>query len=268
MLLSFKEVGVTAVVLIMLTFGVTRWAFPPEVVYENEIEQRIIDSLTVAKQNLVLSRDALLDSLNSEKLTSEAFRMELERSKGKIASYSRIIADLRVSVDSASAGELVVMRSENNPPLNPLPGGEEDGVKSEKLTGTVSVELPVGDSLLASSSFFGSGLLRSEAVLGFTGTRLMLSPPSIDVLRPVRIDVAVVLSENDGGRRFGLLRRGWLQPGRMQAAPTGVTTIVTSPDFENLRVESFTELKPTTRKQLPWFWVGVGVGLVGWEIVR
>lgn len=47
---------------------------------------------------------------------------------------------------------------------------------------------------------------------------------------------------------------------------TRLFTYVTSKDFEQIEYQSFTEID--RKKRYPWFLIGLGVGVIGWELAR
>lgn len=94
------------------------------------------------------------------------------------------------------------------------------------------------DTTFKTSKTFGDGLLRVIGIVEFIQGRFR-QDFTIAQLRPIRLDVVSTMNE-DRSR---------------------ILTYVTSPDFEDLKYRSFTELKP--QKKIPWFWIGVGTGAAG-----
>jgi hypothetical protein len=47
---------------------------------------------------------------------------------------------------------------------------------------------------------------------------------------------------------------------------TRLLTYVTSEDFEQIEYKSYTEID--RKKRYPWFFIGLGVGVIGWELAR
>lgn len=84
------------------------------------------------------------------------------------------------------------------------------------------------DTTITASATFGDSLMKSTAKAGIRNDSLFLDPPIIEQLRMVRLDVAVSVA-GDHSR---------------------VNTVVTSPDFDSLRVASLTPLEP--KKRFPW----------------
>lgn len=99
------------------------------------------------------------------------------------------------------------------------------------------------DTTLTSRSMWGDSLIGAEARAGIRNDSLFLDPPIVRQLRRVRIDVATFVA-GDHSR---------------------VNTLVTSPDFDSLRVESFTPLEK--KRRFPWTEiVAVGSFLLGYAL--
>lgn len=151
------------------------------------------------------------------------------------------------SEEDSEVQEPEVQKVEEPSPLSPPAEGKDIASDFANEDGTFKVPKNEvsRDTVLRSAAYFGDFLLKSSAVVTFDGSDLSLHPPDISQLRQPSIDVAVLLNERTNG----------------------VRTIVTSKDFRNLRIETFTEIQPN-RKRFPWFLIGVGAGVVGWEILR
>lgn len=221
--ISIKQL-VLLLLLLAATAGVTRWLTPPEIIFSTQAQQKELDSLTVELQNTVADKRTILDSLDR---VSDAFRDRLKQKDERIASLSRITGTLRLERDSlsdvVSAGliDLVV------PVRKDTAGRLREGVAFR-------------DTTLVARSVFGDSLIAATARGGIRSDSLFVEPPDIAVLRPVRLDVAVLVSDDR----------------------TAVHTIVTSRDLQDLRVESMTEIRPPRRK-FPAFWVGMAIGFGG-----
>lgn len=99
------------------------------------------------------------------------------------------------------------------------------------------------DTTLTSRSTFGDSLMAAQASGGIRNDSLFLEPPIIQQLRPIRIDIATSIAKDH----------------------SRVNTIVTSPDFDSLNVQSFTPLEP--KKRFPWIEiVGVGAFILGYAL--
>lgn len=232
--LNIKSAAFIAVLLIATTFFVTRSVIHRPVVYAPDTNQLKIDSLTVAKDNVIRSANDIIDSL---KFVTDGFRRELNKKDEVIASYSSIVGNLNLKVDSLSFERVR---------LEDLLAKRNSTLFSEKdSTFKVPKNEFKGDTVLKSVGYFGDYLLKSNAVVTFNGTDLSLHPPDIVQLRQPSIDVAVLLNEKT----------------------RGIRTVVTSTDFRDLKIETFTEIHPN-KKRLPWFLIGIGAGVVGWEILR
>lgn len=96
----------------------------------------------------------------------------------------------------------------------------------------------ISDTTFSRSKTFGNGLFRVNGIVEFSRGQFR-QDFTIEQLRPIRLDVVSTMNEER----------------------SRILTYVTSPDFEELKYESFTELKP--QKELPWFWIGLGVGAGG-----
>jgi|GEM_PF-1055203 hypothetical protein len=271
--LNFKSAAFVAALLVVTTFFVTRSVTDRPVIYAPDTKQVQIDSLTVAKDNVIRSKSAIIDSLESVTL---GFKDELDKKNEVIAGYSSIVGDLNLAVDSLrgeaiSLKEVMELQSyrvqseeyvegedigvqdsevQNSGGPSPLsPPAEGKDIASDFANEDGTFKVPKNevsrDTVLRSAAYFGDFLLKSSAVVTFDGSDLSLHPPDISQLRQPSIDVAVLLNERTNG----------------------VRTVVTSKDFRNLRIETFTEIQPK-RKRFPWFLIGVGAGVVGWEILR
>lgn len=217
MSLSLKEL-LLIVVLIIASIGLTRWLSPEKVIYETEHQERQIDSLTTALQNTRVTSAQLENEL--EGLT-DGFRERLASKEEQVVSYNRMIGQLNLKIDSLqSVGSSISIDS--------LRG--DDGV--------------IRDTTLYSRSVFGDSLLVATARAGIRDSELFLDQPELRQLRPLRIDLAILLQEKENR----------------------VTSVVTSRDFEELHVEAFTALPPPRRRP-PWFIIGVATGFIVSEIL-
>lgn len=98
-------------------------------------------------------------------------------------------------------------------------------------------EVGLIDTTLTHSTTWGNGLIGSRAFTYFRNDSVYMAQ-EIEQLRPVKIDQALIISDD---------RRE-------------VRSIVTSPDFKKLKVESYSELHPVDNNSLPWKWIFAGVG--------
>lgn len=111
----------------------------------------------------------------------------------------------------------------------------------------VQIPLPgtVRDTTITVSATFGDEFFSVQSKNVFKNNELF-DTLNITQLRPVVIDVATKIT--DDGK--------------------GVYTYVSSPDFKDMRVETYTTIKP---KRLKWYhWLGAGVvgGIITWETIR
>ncbi len=202
---NIKEIGLVLLLLIA-TGSITRYCTPEKTVYSTGKMQEELDSLTVLSQNLYLTKDQIQDSLSQ---TSKSFQKYVKKSKEEIASYSRITGELRLHTDS-------LLNVAESIGLGAL--GNNDGTSTYKFR----------DTTIHSSSVWGDSLLASKASAGIRNDSLYIDAPEILQLRPIRIDVATMIADDN----------------------EKVNTLVTSPDFQDLKVESFTTLQKENR--FPW----------------
>lgn len=206
-----QTIGLLAIA-ILCTVLITRWATNPQIVVERVYEQEKIDSLTVALQNTRLDRHRIAEELRE---TTISFQQRVRSANEQIASLTRLSGELSLQVDSLQDRVYAAPSVDFSDPVHPILRD------TTLLTYTVA-----GDSLL---------LIRSSG--GIESGRLFLDPPSIEQLRPVQLDLAIMIRESD----------------------RSVTSIASSSDFSELNLHAMSELQPP-RRRFPWFWVGLGVG--------
>lgn len=98
------------------------------------------------------------------------------------------------------------------------------------------------DTVYKAQQTFSDGLFEVQSLIHLDYP-VLHNELNLNQLRDIRLDV--VNTFNDDHSRL--------------------LTYVTSPDFASLEYQSFTELEPKTK--FPWFWVGLGVGVVGTGIL-
>lgn len=120
---------------------------------------------------------------------------------------------------------------------------ERDILKRENVTLATLLHLPGHPSgnryqnrTLTASAVFGDNLIKATSTGGIKNDELFLDPPELELLRQIMIDHAVTITDDR----------------------TAVHGIVTSEDLFNIKMESFTEIKP--EKKFPWKWVFLGTG--------
>lgn len=111
----------------------------------------------------------------------------------------------------------------------------------------VPIPLPgtIRDTTITITATFGDELFSVQSKNVFNNNELF-DTLNITQLRPIVIDVATKITDDN----------------------KAVYTYVSSPDFKDMRVETYTTIKP---KRLKWYhWLGAGVagGIITWEIIR
>lgn len=173
-----------------------------------------------------VQRSALADAetiIDSLENQNKAMADRIEKQGDQIANYTSITGRLKLKVDSLQSQ-----------PWNAIPLTER--MLARDYIATM-------DTTFHQSKTFGNGLFKVDGLV-----RIRLTPSEglqfkqdfyIQQLRDIRLDVVHTLSD-DNARSL---------------------VYVTSPDFSDLKYQSFTELKQ--KKRLPWFWIGLGTGVVG-----
>lgn len=114
---------------------------------------------------------------------------------------------------------------------------------TEMLLAPISI-----DTVFRESKIFGDDLFRVDGTVELKyrpNTYFKVRQDfNLHQLRDIRLDIVTTISDNHDR----------------------VLSYVTSPDFSELEYQSFTELKP--KKRLPWFWIGLGAGVVGTIIIN
>lgn len=111
----------------------------------------------------------------------------------------------------------------------------------------VPIPLPgtVRDTTITVTATFGNELFSVQSKNVFDNNEL-IDTVTMTQLRPIIIDVATKITDDN----------------------KAVYTYVSSPDFKDMRVETYTTIKP---KRLKWYhWLGTGVvgGIITWELIR
>lgn len=107
----------------------------------------------------------------------------------------------------------------------------------------VPVEGKIPDTTVVATTTFGNGLMRAESVNRFKDN-VFSDQLAVSQLRPLTIDV---VTEIDG---------------------TYVRTFVSSPDLQDIKLNTYHSMKP---KKVKWYhWLGFGFvgGVVTWELLR
>lgn len=206
---------ITLLIVCLVSVGLTKYLIPEKVVYQKEFSQEYIDSLTVSKRAMYMQSKSIIDSLEG---VTEGFKNELSKKNQEIVNYSIITGSLNQQIDRVKS----------------------DSLKLQSLVTMLKDSLysKTSDTLLISEAIFGDSLFQAVSILKINENQLTLEAPSINQLRPVRIDVGVtVVGDNEA-----------------------VSTIVTSSDLTNLRVENYTALKQNKKK--PWPIIALATGFV------
>lgn len=214
--MQIKEI-LFVVVIVIVAAGIGRWTSPDRVVYQTDHQQEQIDSLSVALQNTIADRATLRREIQE---TTQAFQERVDASEDQIASYSRILGELRLERDSLQQA------------------ATRTGLRSLLIPAEAQMATMFRDTMIQSQVTYSDSLFEASATAGIADDSLFVDPPVIRQLRPIRIDLAIMVRPQDNR----------------------VTSIATSPDFRDLQVEAWTELQPPKRR-LPWFWIGLGAGL-------
>ncbi len=98
------------------------------------------------------------------------------------------------------------------------------------------------DTVLLFSEEYGDGLFRVDSRLQFTPSWVQ---NDLQLTQQRDIKLSVVNTMNDDRSRL--------------------LTYVTSPDFENLEYQTFTNLEQ--KRRLPWFWFGFAIGIAGTGVI-
>lgn len=208
-------------VLILFVGGGLGWYFKPhEVIDRTNYQQQELDSLSVVIRNRTATAQSLRDSLSE---TSQAFQDYINEHQGEIASLTTIRGRLNLQLDSLKRVNQTLSALTL---LNPDSSGQV--FKDTTITRTETF----GDSLLSAQSevIFKSDSLENKL--------------RISQLRPVRIDVAILVSDDK----------------------RTIESIATSPDFDSLRVSAQTTIQPPKEK-IHWT-VKAGAVLIIRELIR
>lgn len=216
-------------ILLLAAGNVYQWQ-NPNVVEVPADGQQEIDKGAWVQRSAYITRGMLLDSL---KVQNEALAAQVRESRDEIANLTLINGRLNLKVDSLSATGTRII---NLPPITGLHPQETETV----YTAPFSAE-------------FGNGLFRVNSLVQvsrikpFPDKELSLQIDNtleLQQLRDIRLSVTNTMNKD----RSRLL------------------TYVTSPDFDHLEYQTFTEIEH--RKRWPWFWIGVGTGAAGILIIQ
>lgn len=207
----------------LLVGGGLGWYFKPhEIIDRTNYQQQKLDSLTAVIRNRTATAQSLKDSLAQ---ASQAFQDYINEHQGEVATLTTIRGQLNLQLDSLR---------EANSALSAItlltPPGDS--------TGNV-----FKDTTITTQKTFGDSLLQAISNVRFEADSLS-NDITIKQLRPVRIDLALLVSED---RRT-------------------VESVATSPDFDSLRVTAQSQIRPPKDK-IHWS-VKVGVALLVREAIR
>lgn len=107
-----------------------------------------------------------------------------------------------------------------------------------RIDSFMTTDLGVQDTTVEFNETFGNGLFRVQSDVIFKWPYLD-NEIYLTQQRDIRIDVANTFNDSR----------------------TRMLTYVTSPDFDSLKYQSYTQLEP--KNELPKFWIGAGVGVAG-----
>lgn len=242
---QFKYIaGLALAIIALIGMNVYQWNNPK--VVEVPAGQQAIDSTAWVQRTAYTQRGNIIDSLKSQ---NQALAEKVKDSQDKIASYTAINGRLNLKVDS-----LKKQATWNAVTLDSM----VDQVESLQADSSSDSSGVIRRSFTESRSF-GNQLFEVTGTVdvelnpcGFTSEQIQmgLECPSdfflrvrqdlqISQLRDIRIDVANTFNDSR----------------------TRMLTYVTSPDFDSLEYQSYTELQP--KNELPKFWIGAGVGAAG-----
>lgn len=236
-------------------------------------EQTAIDSTAWVQRAAYAARGVLLDSLEEK---NEKLAERIRKTRDEIANVTDINGRLNLQVDSLETVSRLPLLLENLPESE-LTWQSSDSIATELWQ--ESEKPGYSARSLADTSYnfigiFGNGLFRVDSEVRFvrralpeserpwqsSGERLLQDPHKfvgdsarsfyieneLDLTQLRDIEITVVNTMNKDRSRM--------------------LTYVTSKDFEKLEYQTYTELK--RRKRWPWFLVGVGVGVVGIELIQ
>lgn len=215
-------------ILLLAAGNVYQWHNPK--VVEVPDGQQQIDTGAWVQLSSYVSRGLLLDSLKAE---NETLAKKVRESRDQIANLTKINGKLNLQVDSLSESGTRII---NLPPITGLDSHTPETIYTAPF-----------------SSEFGNGLFRVSSLVEVKNNTLLLDRElslqientlEMQQLRDIRLSVTNTTNKD----RSRLL------------------TYVTSPDFEHLEYQTFTEIEH--RKRWPWFWIGVGAGAAGILIIQ
>lgn len=166
--------------------------------------------------------------IDSIEAENKAMAERIEQMGDQIASYTQINGQLRLEVDSLA-----------NDRWNTIPL-VDNMLRRDSMA--------MVDTMFTHTQSFGDGLFQVNGIV-----RVQINPETgirvqqqfgLEQLRDIRL--SVVNTFNDDYTRS--------------------LVYVTSPDFEDLQYQSFTQLQP--RRNPPWFWIGLGVGAAAILIIN
>ena len=237
-------IGGALLVILLIGLNVYQWQNPS--VVEVPAGQQEIDSTAWVQRTAYTERGSIIDSLQAQ---NEALAKKVKESKDKIANYTAINGRLNLKVDSLKQqatwnavtldrmmGEVAALQEDStadssNVISRSFVESQTFGNELFKVTGSVDVELNP------------CGFTTEQIQLGLDCPRdfflRVRQGFSLSQQRDIRIDVANTFNDSR----------------------TRMLTYVTSPDFDSLEYQSYTQLKP--KNGLPKFWIGTGVGIAG-----
>lgn len=231
--------AISILVILLIAGNVYQFQNPKTINIPTGQEQ--IDSTAWVKKSAVADKETIIDSLEQQ---NQKMANRIQEQGDKIASYVSITGRLKTEVDSL----------EKQAQWNDIFFSDSLLADTTQRDSTDIIE-----RTFTESRTFGNGLFKVTGQVdmqlnpcGFTVEQIQmgLNCPTnfllrvrqnlqLEQLRDIRLDVTSTINE-DKSRAL---------------------VYVTSPDFENLEYESYTELEP--EKKLPWFWIGLGAGVGG-----
>jgi hypothetical protein len=158
--------------------------------------------------------------IDSLKKKNEKLAEQVRQSKDKIANYTSITGKLKLKVDSL----------EDQKPVR------IDSFFTYSKPEEKAIDLSLKDTTVTFNRSFSDGLFKVQSDVVFEWPYLD-NKISLSQERDIKIDVVNTFNTD----RSRLL------------------TYVTSPDFDSLKYQTYTELEPKNR--LPKFWIGAGAGV-------
>lgn len=220
-------VAILLTIIGLIALNVYQWQNPKVVEVPAGTQQ--IDSTAWVQRSAYTKQGIIIDSLSRQ---NKALAEKVKAAGDEIANYTAINAELNLQVDSLEAEN----QEWQDIPKHSLISEDQSIERQQRLNALHYQSLL--DTTFTATRKFGGGLFLVTGTVEFRQSQFR-QQLYLEQLRDIRLDVVTTVNR-DRSR---------------------VLTYVTSPDFESLEYQSFTEFEPKTK--LPWFWIGLGVGVIG-----